>query len=108
MFIVKLEDGTLIQATSVEEDYRPEQSGTAFVSLTLQNSDASENEALDIIKPLLTAEALGSIQIFTKTDDKHPIKTYKGYKYIHYLVSRLQSDGRTLLDMNFTKEDFTI
>jgi hypothetical protein len=107
MFTVKLKDGTILPATSVEESYRPEYAGTAHISLTIQNSSAGDDEALDTIKPKLTADALSSIQVFTEADAKDPAKTYTGYQYVRYLMNRLQPDGKTLLDMNFTKEDLT-
>jgi hypothetical protein len=107
MFTIKLKDGTTLAATSVEESYRPQHDGTAHISLTIQNSSAEDDEALDTIKPKLTADALSSIQVFTEADEKDPAKTFTGYQYVRYLMNRLQPDGKTLLDMNFTKEDLT-
>lgn len=105
MFTVKLKDGTTFQATSVEEDYRPEHDGQAHISLTIQNNSVGQNEDLDTLQAKLTADALSSIQVFLSTDAKAPARTYAGYQYIRYLANRLQPDGKTLLDMNFTKEN---
>lgn len=107
MFTVKMKDGTTLAATSVEESYRPENDGQAHIALTIQNSDAGEDETLDTLKAKLTADALSSIQVFTETDAETPAKVYAGYQYIRYLTARLQPDGATLLDLNFTKEDLT-
>ena len=107
MFTVKLKDGTTFSATAIEESYRPEYNGQAHVSLTIQNSDAGKDIDLDNLKSTLTAEVLNSIQVYTSADAKDPVKTYTGYQYVRYLTNRLQPDGKTLLDMNFTKEDLT-
>lgn len=108
MFTVKLKDGTLIQATSVEESCRPEHDGTAHVSLTVQNGDAQAASDLDALKEKLTADALGSIQVFTEGDAVSPVKIFEGYRYIRYLTARLQPDGTTLLDMNFSKDNLAV
>lgn len=105
MFTIKMKDGTTLAATSVEESYRPEHDGQAHIALTIQNSDAGEDETIDTLKAKLTADALSSIQVFA--DAETPIKAYTGYQYIRYLTARLQPDGTTLLDLNFTKEDLT-
>lgn len=105
MFTVKLKDGTVIPATSVEESYRPEHDGQTHIALTIQNSSARDEEALDALKAKLTKDALSSIQVFLSADDKTPAQTYTGYQYIRYLTNRLQPDGKVLLDMNFTKEN---
>jgi hypothetical protein len=105
MFTIKMKDGTTFPATSVEESYRPEHDGQAHIALTIQNSDAGEDETIDTLKAKLTADALSGIQVFA--DAETPIKTYTGYQYIRYLTARLQPDGTTLLDLNFTKEDLT-
>lgn len=105
MFTVKLKDGTAISATSVEESYRPEHDGATHIALTVQNSDVGSDLPLDTLSTKLTPDALSSIQVYTSADAKDPVKTYTGYQYVRYLTNRLQPDGKTLLDMNFTKED---
>ena len=108
MFTIKMKDGTTIPATSVEESLRPEHDGDAHISLTIQNGDAQAAADLDALKETLTEDALSSIQVFKEADAETPVKTYAGYRYIRYLTARLQPDGTTLLDMNFTKENLAV
>lgn len=107
MFTVKLKDGTAINATVVEESYRPEHDGATHIALTIQNSDVGSDDALDTISSKLTTDALSEIQVFTTADAEKPVKTYSGYQFVRYLTNRLQPDGKVLLDMNFTKENLT-
>lgn len=107
MFTVKFANEATLSATAVEESFRPEHDGEAHIALTIQNSSAGEDEALDAISAKLTAEALSGIQVFTDANAKDPAKTYTGYQFVRYLTNRLQPDGTVLLDMNFTKEDLT-
>lgn len=104
MFKVKFKDGTVFLATSVEERLRPEYDGNNYISLTLQNDNAGEEDSLDVYKEKLTSDNLSQISVYNN-DEKKLLSTYNGYAYIRYLTSRVQANGNILYDFNFMKVD---
>jgi len=104
MFKIKLIDGTIFNATSVEENFRTEVTGDAHISLTIQNDKAEPSDNLEVYKNKLITENLKSISVYDETG-KNLITVYQGYVFVRYLAARIQANGSILYDFNLTKED---
>ena len=104
MFEIKFKDGTIFNATSVEESYRTEANGKSYIALTIQNDNAVTCESIDVYKEKFTSDNLSVISVYDNTGAKLLVN-YKGYAYIRYLTSRVQANGNILYDFNFMKVD---